>query len=110
MGYDLLAFIAPWFVHELGHALVALAFGQRLSFRLRLAPWPRGVWTMPNLPASRQAWIAKGGFGINAIVLPVLIRFFPAAAFWYAVGCAVEWWAYPTWNAANDFNFLDSDD
>ena len=23
MGYGLLAFVAPWFVHELGHALVA---------------------------------------------------------------------------------------
>lgn len=110
MGYDLLALIAPWFVHELGHALIAFAFGQRLVFRLKWSPWPRGVWTMPKLPASQQAWIAKGGFGINAVILPVLIRFSPAMAFWYAVGCAIEWWVYPTWNAANDFNFMDSDD
>jgi hypothetical protein len=105
--------LAPWAFHEIGHALVARLFGRALSVHVKWLPFPRAVWEMPaDLTGMQQAWIAKGGFGLNQVLLALLICFEPVRgmAFWYAVGCAVEWWIYPTWDKANIFNYLDSDD
>jgi hypothetical protein len=100
-------------LHEVGHWL---ASGRALRFRREGVRW---VWTMPEgIDDRHRAWIAKSGFGaqwLGAMAGVIWLRFVPALGLWcFLTGflglAAAEWWCYPTSSAANDFNYMDSDD
>lgn len=64
--------------HELGHFLVALAFGEALGFRfawgkLGCIPVPRLLWTMPQLQPWQQRCIAGAGFLLEYAMLPIML-------------------------------------
>lgn len=66
------------FMHELGHGLAAAAFGELITFRfdwgrLWKIPVPRLLWKMPILPPEQQRCIAAAGFGLEFLIVPIML-------------------------------------
>ena len=109
IGNALLALL----IHELGHYLIALYFGEQLAFRFELSklfgkiPIPRFIWTMPEgLTNMQKKAVALAGFGteLTAIVPCVLMGFWE-----YAVVAGTHLVLY-NWYAGenNDFKWLNA--
>ncbi len=93
--------LAP-LIHEAGHFLFALMFGQRLRFTW--AGW-RVVWKMPVLQEWQERLVAKAGFGLEIAVGAVLARQFPDLAWPFVLAMGAEWWLYPK-SEYSDFKWL----
>jgi hypothetical protein len=59
-------------IHETGHFVVALAYGEKLSFRREGF---RGIWNMPEtFTPEQKKQVAIAGFGLELIAaIPMLI-------------------------------------
>jgi len=93
--------LAP-LIHEAGHFLFALLFGQRLQFRLSGL---RIVWDMPGLREWQKHLVAKAGFGLELAAGAALAWRFPGLAWPFVLAVAVEWWLYPK-SEYSDFKWL----
>jgi hypothetical protein len=69
------------FVHESGHALVGLLFGQQLSeFKINLLEWDAHVSMNGSLTAAQEALQSVAGAGLPLLLWFVLIRLVPRKA------------------------------
>ncbi len=79
----LLSVVLAGLIHELGHFIVALGYGNFLRFelnwgRLWRIPVPRYVWYMPEeLPVQAKRHVALAGFGSEFLVAPILYFLLP---------------------------------
>lgn len=101
------AVLAAVLIHEGGHYLAALAFGNRLRFRFKWGrlfgklPIPRGLWTMPQMAPWKQRVVALAGFGVEFIVAGILLTTCPNWALWYVPIVLVHFVLYPHYAGEN---------
>ena len=98
--------LAPFFVHELGHALVARVRGVRLQWA---ADGIRMVWVFPDgVPESVRREVAIAGFALEIAVGFALALAWGAVFLGYAVATVVHLWHYAVEGRAigDDFTVL----
>lgn len=92
--------IVAGIIHELGHYLMALRYGHRLTFKRHGI---RFIWEMPYAMPSVQRWIALAGFGaelLSALLIGWLVPI-------YTVVVVLHLTAYRFYAGEyNDFNWL----
>lgn len=102
--------IAACIIHEGGHYLAALCFGERLKFRFEwgrlfgVVPVPRWVWFMPDMTRWKEKVVAAAGFGVEFIAAG------SAAALgwmWLLLAASLHLLAYPLYaGESSDFKWL----
>ena len=107
----LLSVVLVGLIHELGHFIVALGYGNFLRFelswgRLWRIPVPRYVWYMPEeLPVQAKRHVALAGFGAEFLVAPILyflLPYYPLVAFLHLT-------IYPFYaGSVSDFQWLEA--
>lgn len=107
----LISLIAACLIHEAGHFIVALIFGETLRFHFAWGklfgkiPVPRFIWEMPKSFTSGQKMITGlAGFGLELLTaVPCLIY-----GIWeYPVTAAAHFALYPLYaGEANDFKWF----
>lgn len=98
--------LAPFFVHELGHALVARVRGVRLQWA---ADGIRMVWVFPEgVPVSVRREVAIAGFALEIAVGFALGIAWGVVASGYAMATVVHLWHYAVDGRAvgDDFTVL----
>ena len=106
----LLSVVLAGLIHELGHFIIALGYGNFLRFdftwgRLWRIPVPRYVWYMPaDLPDKAKRHVALSGFGAEFLVAPILYFLLPH----YPLIAFLHLMAYPFYaGGSSDFQWLD---
>lgn len=105
-----IAGIAACLVHEGGHYLAALCFGQRLVFRFEwgrlfgIVHVPRGIWDMPYMEEWKQRIVAVAGFGTEFAVAGVCVAL---GWLWLLLVASCHIIAYPFYaGESSDFKWL----
>ena len=107
----LLSVVLAGLIHELGHFIVALGYGNFLRFEfswghLWRIPIPRYIWYMPEEFTDRQKrHVALSGFGTEFMVAPILyflLPYYPLIAFLHLT-------IYPFYaGSVSDFQWLEA--
>ena len=104
--YIFFAVVLCFLVHEGGHYLAALCFGERIKFRFAWGKYyvPRYIWDMPAMERGKQRVVAAAGFCAEGAVAGALL-----AAGWpyMAVAFLAHFVAYPIYSGeASDFKWF----
>ena len=93
-------------VHEGGHWLAALCFGERIKFRFSFGKFyvPRFVWEMPYMDRWKEKVVAAAGFATEGAVVGILAALgWP----WMAGAFLLHFVAYPLYaGEASDFKWF----
>lgn len=102
--------IAACIIHEGGHYVAALCFGEKLMFRFEwgrlfgVVPVPRWVWTMPSMTEWKQRVVAVAGFGTEFLVAGVAVAL---GWLWLLLVASCHIIAYPAYaGESSDFKWL----
>ena len=105
-----IAGIAACIIHEGGHYLAALCFGERLKFRFgygrlfNLITIPRWICFMPSMARNKQKVVAVAGFGMEFLVAGVAVAL---GWFWLLLVASCHIVAYPFYaGESSDFKWL----
>ena len=105
-----LAGILACIIHEGGHYLAALCFGEKLKFRFEwgrlfgVVPVPRGVWTMPYMEPWKQRIVAIAGFGTEFAGAGIAVAL---GWLWLLLVASCHIVAYPAYaGESSDFKWL----
>jgi hypothetical protein len=96
----ILAILFAGVIHEGGHYLAALRFGERLKFRfswgwLWKIPVPRFIWKMPSIECWKQIHIALAGFVMEFAAIPAFFLGVSSFWRWYAAAVLLHFVLYP---------------
>ena len=102
--------IAACIIHEGGHYVAALFFGERLKIRFEwgklfgVVPVPRWTWTMPYMEAWKQRIVAVAGFGTEFLCAGICGAL---GWLWLLLVASVHIIAYPFYaGESSDFKWL----
>lgn len=105
-----LAGILACIIHEGGHYVAALCFGEKLMFRFEwerlfgVVPVPRWVWTMPDIAEWKQRVVAVAGFGTEFLAAGVCVAL---DWLWLLLVASCHIVAYPAYaGESSDFKWL----